>query len=287
MTDHAIAEGDAAEHGAPAAEYDVAAAQNGHGAAEFLHDAVVTPLPTAVRERSRRRWVMHALVIDVAMLVLANMLFLLMGAGYGLGIVVAFDAIVVGLVASWHGYTRRLRLNGLDDLRVTLTSTAVAAMMVIAIEALGTSEEPGVYPALRLWLLSAVLLATGRLGSNLFVAWLRSSSRTAAKTIIVGAGRVGRLTAIRLLDHPSSDSARSASSTPSRWRSAGRRCRYPYWERVSISRVSSEHGVDCAVVAFSTDSHDDSWTCSTSASGSGSARSLSPDSSSAFRPACR
>jgi exopolysaccharide biosynthesis polyprenyl glycosylphosphotransferase len=258
LTDHAIAEGDAAERGTAPAQHGAAPAQNGQGTAEFRHDAVVTPLPVAVPERSRRRWAMHALVVDVAMLVVANALFLLEGAGYGVGILIAFDAIVVGLVASWHGYTRRLRLDTLDDLRVTFTSTAVAAMTVIAIDAVGANGEPGVYPALRLWLLAALLLAGGRLVSGLVVAWLRSSSRTAAKTIIVGAGRVGRLTAIRLLDHPEfglhpigflDAEPMEISGTPLSLPVLG--------TSANLSRVVGAHDVECAVVAFSTDSHDD------------------------------
>jgi hypothetical protein len=91
---------------------------------------------------------LHSVVVDIAMLVLANALFLLEGDGYGIGTLIAFDVIVVGLVAGSHGYARRLRLDALDDLRVTFTSTAVAAMTIIAIDALGSSEEPGVYSAL-------------------------------------------------------------------------------------------------------------------------------------------
>ena len=251
MTDHAIAEGDTAERSATHA-------QNGQATAELRHDAVVTPLPVAVPERSRRRWMMRALVIDVAMLALANALFLTAGSGYGMGTLVAFDAIVIGLLASWHGYTKRLRLDALDDLRVAFTSTAVAAMTVIAIDALGASKEPGVYPALRLWLLAAVLLAAGRLGSNLIIAWLRSTSRTAAKTIIVGAGRVGRLTAIRLLDHPEFGLRPVGFLDAEPMEISGTPLSLPVLgTSTNLARVVGAHDVDCAVVAFSTDSHDD------------------------------
>jgi hypothetical protein len=131
-------------------------------------------------------------------------------------------------------------------------------MTVIAIDAVGANGEPGVYPALRLWLLAALLLAGGRLVSGLVVAWLRSSSRTAAKTIIVGAGRVGRLTAIRLLDHPEfglhpigflDAEPMEISGTPLSLPVLG--------TSANLSRVVGAHDVECAVVAFSTDSHDD------------------------------
>jgi FlaA1/EpsC-like NDP-sugar epimerase len=123
---------------------------------------------------------MHALVVDLAMLVLANALFLVDGSGYSAALLAVYDLLVVGLIAGWHGYAKRLRLETLDDLRLTFTSTAVATMVLLAIDALRSAEEPGVYPALQLWLLAAVLLAIGRLAFNLVVAWRRSSSRTAA-----------------------------------------------------------------------------------------------------------
>ena len=265
MTDHAIAEGDAAERGAPAtAQNETAPIHNGNatvegnGTIELRQDAVVTPLPVAVPERPRRRWAMHSVAVDVAMLVLANAVFLLDGDGYGIGMLVVFDAIVVGLIAGSHGYARRLRLDALDDLRVTFTSTAVAAMTIIAVDALASSEEPGVYAALRLWLLAAVLLAAGRLVSSVVVAWLRSSSRTAAKTIIVGAGRVGRLAAIRLLDHPEFGLHPIGFLDAEPMEISGTPLSLPVLGTSgNLARVVGAHDVECAVVAFSTDSHDD------------------------------
>jgi exopolysaccharide biosynthesis polyprenyl glycosylphosphotransferase len=236
-----------------------AAALNGSVAADAAQEAVVTALPVPIPEHSPlRRWTLHALVVDVAMLVLANVLFLLDGSGYGVTLLVLFDVLVVALVAGWHGYAKRLRLEALDDLRLTFTSTAVAAMGILAIDALKSAEEPGVYPALRLWLLAAVLLAIGRLSSNLVVAWMRSSSRTAATTIIVGAGRVGRLTAIRLLDHPEFGLHPIGFLDAEPMEISGRPLSLPVLGHSgNLARVVAAHNVECAVVAFSTDSHDD------------------------------
>jgi exopolysaccharide biosynthesis polyprenyl glycosylphosphotransferase len=260
VSDPAIASEDrSVENLNPAEQAAAAGASNGRGVADIAHEAVVTALPVPVPERSPlRRWTMHALVVDVAMLVLANALFLLDDSGYGVALLVLFDLLVVGFVAGLHGYARRLRLEALDDLRMTFTSTAVASMAILAIDALSSAEEPGVYPAVRLWLLAAVLLAIGRLGSNLVVAWMRSSSRTSATTIIVGAGRVGRLTAIRLLDHPEFGLRPIGFLDAEPMEISGRPLSLPVLGNSgNLARVVAEQNVECAVVAFSTDSHDD------------------------------
>ena len=225
---------------------------------------------------------MHALLVDVAMLVLANALFLPGGAGYSLPLLIAFDVVVVGLVAGSHGYAKRLRLQALDDLRLTFTSTAVATMTILAIDALQSADEPGVYPALRLWLLATVLLAVGRLSSNLVVAWRRASSRTAATTIIVGAGRVGRLTAIRLLDHPEFGLRPIGFLDAEPMEISGRPLSLPVLGTAEISRASSPRTVSSAQWSPSRRTRTTTcWTCSTSASASASARSSSRASSNA------
>jgi exopolysaccharide biosynthesis polyprenyl glycosylphosphotransferase len=258
VSDPAIAPEDAGAEELSSAERS-SLARNGSGAADVAQDAVVTPLPVPVPESSPlRRWTMHALLVDVAMLVLANVLFLADESGYGAPLLIVYDLFVVGLMAGWHGYAKRLRLEALDDLRLAFTSTAVATMGILAVDALSSAEEPGVYPALRLWLLAAVLLAIGRLGTNLVVAWMRSSSRTAATTIIVGAGRVGRLTAIRLLDHPEFGLHPIGFLDAEPMEISGRPLSLPVLGNSgNLARAVAAHNVECAVVAFSTDSHDD------------------------------
>jgi exopolysaccharide biosynthesis polyprenyl glycosylphosphotransferase len=261
VSDPAIAAEDSgAEQLAPSAPSGTAAALNGNGPADVSQEAVLRPLPVPAPERSLRRWTSHGLLVDVAMLVLANALFLLddVPSGYGIALLAVFDVVVVGLVAGSHGYTRRLRLDALDDLRLSFTSTAVAAMTIVAIDALRSTDEPSAYAALRLWLLATVLLAAGRLCANLVVAWRRASSRTAATTIIVGAGRVGRLTAIRLLDHPEFGLRPIGFLDAEPMEISGRPLSLPVLgTSANLGRVVAAQGVECAVVAFSTDSHDE------------------------------
>ena len=259
MSDPAIAPEDARAGELTAAQrVESHAHTNGHGTLDAAHDAVVTPLPVPASARSPRRWTAQAVLVDVAMLALANLVFLLIGGAYGAPLLLAFDVIVVGLIAGSNGYATRLRLDAFADLRVAFTSTAVAAMAILAIDALSSADEPGVYPSLRLWVLAAVLLAIGRLSSNFVVAWRRASSRTSATTIILGAGRVGRLTAIRLLDHPEFGLRPIGFLDAEPMEISGRPLSLPVLgTSANLARVVAAQGVECAIVAFSTDTHDD------------------------------
>jgi exopolysaccharide biosynthesis polyprenyl glycosylphosphotransferase len=234
-----------------------ASAANGAGAASS--DAVVRPvLVTEPTPSVRRRWSPQAVLVDVVMLLLANGLFLASDPGHGSWIAMfAFDAVALGLMASWRGYAPRLRLDALDDLRMTVTSTAVATMTVVSVDALVHTDEPSSYAALRLWVIATALLTVGRLTSNLVTAWRRASSRTAATTIIVGAGRVGRLTAIRLLDHPAFGLQPIGFLDAEPMEISGQPLPLPVLgTSTNLAHVVATRNVDCAVVAFSTDSHD-------------------------------
>ena len=260
MSDPAIASERADVENLIPGDRGAASTANGNVASDTAPEGVLMPLPVQAPERASRRWATHAVVVDLAMLVLANAVFLasVAGAAYSVPLLVVFDVIVFGLVASWRGYARRLRLDALDDLRLTFTSTAVATMVIVSVDALRSVDEPSTYAALRLWLLATVLLALGRLGSNLVVAWRRASSRTATTTIIVGAGRVGRLTAIRLLDHPEFGLRPIGFLDAEPMEISGRPLSLPVLgTSANLARVVAAQGVECAVVAFSTDSHDE------------------------------
>ena len=241
-----------------AGERTISANGDGQAPAQVAEDAVVRPLPIAT-ERAARRVASHMLLLDAAMLAVANALLLASTSeAYGVSLLLVFDAVVLGLIASSRGYTRQLRLDALDDLRLTFTSTAVATMAVLAVDALRSSDDPSAYAALRLWLVATILLAAGRLTSNLVIAWRRASLRSASTTIIVGAGRVGRLTAVRLQDHPEFGLRPIGFLDAEPMEISGRPLSLPVLGTgANLSRVVAAHGVECAVVAFSTDSHDD------------------------------
>jgi exopolysaccharide biosynthesis polyprenyl glycosylphosphotransferase len=115
---------------------------------------------------------------------------------------VLFSAATIGCLAVLRGYAPRMRLEILEELRHVLTTTAVAAMLMIAAHELTSGHEIDGSEVARLWAYAFVYLAAGRTG--LFVAQRRArrSSVAGTATLIIGAGRVGHLTASRLLENP-------------------------------------------------------------------------------------
>jgi len=259
MSDPAVAPGEAGVEGL-IPEGSRSEAVNGRVVGKPAVETVLRPLPAPAPQRnSLRRWALRVLLVDLAMLATANVLFLASNPGSGSWptLLLAFDAITIALVASWRGYAVRLRLDALDDIRTALTSTAVATMSVVSIDAIVYPDEPSAYAALRLWLIAALLLALGRLSSSLVSAWRRESSRTAATTIVVGAGHVGRLTASRLLEHPELGLQPIGFLDAEPMEISGKPLQLPVLgTSANLPYVVSAHSVDCAVIAFSTDSHD-------------------------------
>jgi exopolysaccharide biosynthesis polyprenyl glycosylphosphotransferase len=145
-------------------------------------------------------------LLDAAMLLLAmGAVVLTAGRGVGAGAVgwlVAY-AITTLLLLGYAGlYRSRLTWRYLDDLRRIVAATAVGAMGVnFAQVILSADPAPGGSAALRTWFFAAVFLGAGRAGTYLLHQrrWRLGGGEP---TLIVGAGRVGRLVAKRLRERP-------------------------------------------------------------------------------------
>jgi exopolysaccharide biosynthesis polyprenyl glycosylphosphotransferase len=115
---------------------------------------------------------------------------------------VAFGAIVLGLSWLRGMYASRLRLELLDDLKGLVAVTSLAAMAVLSMRVLLTEATVDAAEVLRPWAFATAYLAAGRAALN----WSRLAARREGEalrpTLVVGAGRIGRLTARRLLEHP-------------------------------------------------------------------------------------
>ena len=227
----------------------------GHAGEGRLHE-----VPAIVEPRHRRRWAPKALAVDLSMLALANALFFAAAAPGDLrfGFLIAFDAVAVALIASWRGYARRLKLDVLDDIRMAITSTAVATMAIVSIDALVYAHEPSAYSALRLWALAAVLLTVGRLSSDLVSSWSRRNLRDGgATTLVVGAGLVGQLAASRFLENPEFGLRPIGFLDPEPVDLNGRPLPVPLLgQDMDLAGVVERENVECAVFAFSSASHD-------------------------------
>ena len=114
----------------------------------------------------------------------------------------AFAALVIGLLSTKRMYRPPIDLRVLDATRSIITAVAVAAAMTVALRGLVTDASSAAEETLSLWLFATAFVIAGRI-------WLIASERRARRSgdagqrsLIVGAGNVGRLVAKRLAEHP-------------------------------------------------------------------------------------
>ena len=165
---------------------------------------------------------------------------------------VAYAGLVLLLMRFRGMYRWQLRLQTLDDVRTVVGVTALAAMFLLTARiVLPGDVDDLASQTLRLWAFSAFYLAAGRVA----VDWAQLKARVhgdlARPTLIVGAGRVGMLTAKRLLEHPEFG-----------LRPVGFIDKEPLDEQVlplpvlgaswDLERLVEQHGIEHVVVTFST-----------------------------------
>ncbi len=164
--------------------------------------------PIGFRYREVASWARGAFLLDAVMLVAAAL-----AADLGsreAGIVraspvwlAAYGAIVLVAFYLRGLYSWRVRLQVLDDVRAVLTMTALASMVVLTLRILLPGEVDDLASqSIRLFAFSAVYLAAGRVALGWAQLKARRDGELARPTLIVGAGRVGRLAARRLIEHP-------------------------------------------------------------------------------------
>jgi exopolysaccharide biosynthesis polyprenyl glycosylphosphotransferase len=160
------------------------------------------------RLRAAGSWTLGAIALDAAMLLAAAGAAELGSRGAGivstspvwLGVYAALVLVLLQMrgLYSWH-----VRLQPLDDVRAVLAATGLAAMGLLTLRLLLPGDVDDLAgQSIRLWAFSAVYLSAGRIALGWAQVKSRRQGETARPTLIVGAGRVGRLTARRLLEHP-------------------------------------------------------------------------------------
>jgi exopolysaccharide biosynthesis polyprenyl glycosylphosphotransferase len=115
---------------------------------------------------------------------------------------VVFSAVVLMLFAARGMYGSRLHFELLEDLRVVLIATSLAAMAVLSARELLSAPPNLSAQVIRTWAFATAYLVAGRIALH----WSRTQAyrqgESVRPTLIIGAGKVGRLTANRLLAHP-------------------------------------------------------------------------------------
>jgi exopolysaccharide biosynthesis polyprenyl glycosylphosphotransferase len=160
------------------------------------------------RVRRHASWSRGAFALDSAMLLAAGLAATLGSRVAGIipmpGVwVLLYSCFVLLALHTRRMYTWRVRLQVLDDIRSVLTATVLACMALVTLRILLPGEVDQLAgQSIRLWAFSAFYLVAGRIALDWAQLNARRAGEVAKPTLIVGAGRVGRLAARRLQEHP-------------------------------------------------------------------------------------
>ncbi|HEY7018495.1 MAG TPA: exopolysaccharide biosynthesis polyprenyl glycosylphosphotransferase [Gaiellaceae bacterium] len=160
------------------------------------------------RARALGTWERGTFLLDAAMLLAASLASQLASPDAGIlkigsAWLFAYAGLVLFFMYLRGAYRWKLRISVLDDARLVVTTTALASMSVLTLRLLlpGNVDDLS-SQSLRLLAFSAVYLVAGRVALDWSQITSRRHRELARPTLVVGAGRIGRLTAERLLQHP-------------------------------------------------------------------------------------
>jgi exopolysaccharide biosynthesis polyprenyl glycosylphosphotransferase len=211
--------------------------------------------------RGTTSWALTCFAVDATMLTVAVVAARL-GAGaaglqsFATGWTVAFAFVALLLFGAAGLYAARLRLDAVEDARTVLVQLTLAAMIVLALQILITAESSPAADVIRPWVFAAVYVTAGRIALYWSQATARRLGESTRPTLIVGAGKVGRLTAKRLLAHPELglrpvgflDKEPLGDDDDSGLPVLG-----ASWD---LDRVVAEHGIEQVIITFSTAPHE-------------------------------
>jgi exopolysaccharide biosynthesis polyprenyl glycosylphosphotransferase len=162
---------------------------------------------TGIGIRPGRAWAVARFALDSAMLLTGAFAATLGSSAADVPAPpVAWLGVFAGLVLTFSAlrgaYGARLRYELLEDLRVVVTTTSLSAIVVLSLRELLTAPSDLSAQMIRTWAFATAYLAAGRVALH----WSRAQSyrhgESVRPTLVIGAGKVGRLTASRLLAHP-------------------------------------------------------------------------------------
>ena len=164
----------------------------------------------------------------------------------------AFPVLTFVFMAIRGMYRPRVFLRVLDDLRIAVTATALAAMIILSLRVLVHDDPWVAAQTARIWAFATVYLLAGRIVLSWGELRARRRGESVRPTLVVGAGHVGRLTAKRLLEHPELG-LRPVGFLDKEPRAVANDNGLPVlgasWD---LDRVVAEHGVRHVVLSFST-----------------------------------
>ena len=217
---------------------------------------------TGIGIRPGRAWSVARFSLDTAMLFTAGVAATLGSSAAGVPAppamwLAVFAALVLGFSAMRGMYGSHLHYELLEDLRVVLVAISLAGMVVLSMRELLSAPPDLSAQIIRTWAFALAYVAAGRVALH----WSRTQSyrhgESVRPTLIIGAGKVGRLTAKRLLAHPElglkpigfldkDPMAAEDDSLPLPVLGAS-------WD---LDRVAAQHKVEQVIISFSTAPHE-------------------------------
>ena len=149
-------------------------------------------------------------------------------------------------------YSWQLRLSMLESARKVIAATALAAMTLVSLRILLPGNVDNLAPqTLRLLAFSAVYLTAGRIALDWAQLKARRLREDARPTLVVGAGRIGSLTARRLLELPELglEPVGFVDKEPLDEAALPLPVLGASWD---LERLIEQHGIEHVVVTFST-----------------------------------
>jgi exopolysaccharide biosynthesis polyprenyl glycosylphosphotransferase len=216
--------------------------------------------PQRRRASTATRQARLRLATDVVMLALAGTIETISASAADVstspGWRLAFAGLVLALLAVRGRYRSVIGQRFLDDARTILSVTAISAMIITFFRLLVSDHPTIAEEEIRSWGFAAVYLIAGRGVLAMVTERVNTTRGGGAPTLILGAGRVGHLIARRLLAHPELglrpigfvDADPLEVERPSGIPMLG--------SGEDLEQVVREHGVEHAIVAFSTAPHD-------------------------------
>jgi exopolysaccharide biosynthesis polyprenyl glycosylphosphotransferase len=222
-----------------------------------------TPSPAAP---ASRRYGRRALALDLTMLALvAAILTLISPTDSPTGSVpreplvwaLALPAAIIGMFRLQGMYSAPLRLDFMDGLRLVVTGAALAAISVMTLRVVASNEAYVAAETVRHWLLAIPFLAGGRGALMWAETRARRDGATVRPTLIVGSGRVGRLTARRLLGEPELGLKPIAFFDDDPLAAADVEPHLPvFGSDRDLAEIVAEHSVRHVIIAFSNAPHE-------------------------------
>src|SRR4051812_48381296 len=170
------------------------------------------PEPPTPRRAEPRRYTppevnVPLLVFDAVMLIAASVAAVLAAnatdsSAPSVAWLTGFSALTILFLGSFGLYQPQFISHYLDDVRAIIAGTAIAAMALSFIRILGTDDANIADQAVRVWIFATAYMVAGRGGLAIVRARRLREGEGGQRTLIIGAGRVGRLVASRLGERP-------------------------------------------------------------------------------------